>query len=763
MLEDVVDDGRLLSTSFDLVSEERHQPMEDFKFQRYLIDSKFYNTYGIRDAKQLSTESTDDKHSAEQLVFRPLDNNQNKIRQYFQTRKGLVEERTLFNGIYLQTGVAYYETRQVSKKILKEKSTDQHKQKFMVKTSGYSSGQKAKRKNMRIKRESSKSSSKISFATVELFLVVDYALYNIWNSLENQLKHFGSEETDMIHKYYSYVFRGIDDRLLTLSKEGIYIDAAFAGIYIAKTEDESFWTTTSTVEGDGTSIREMVNASEALEKFQFWLDNNTNLPHYDHAILFTGTNLTYAGSPGNTGLAFGSSMCLNISNSSIVEDQLDFRTITFASQQVARSLGANDDMDNNDCLEFFNYIMAPKLKLPVRSFASNRWKFSTCSQQYIRDYFITLNDTGLNCLYDTTLDVKYPNNITFVKEFLYGAVTSAKKQCQIKFGVASDICRVRIGTSYSKICSGLLCKLPNEDTCDYILPADGTPCGDRKYCWRGTCQTFDDAMKTSDSCVFGNDPTVECDAILQTNVSLCYKETIRYTCCHSCESVALDVPGCEYGDRLDDCNLQNCVKGNNNYVQTLCCLTCSNGPTPYSQQMNNASQSAQPLQPTTSYSITSSFNITMLDNTTDTNETRSELSEYFSSGRPSTSSGSSSRPTSSYTSKSQNDNKSIKFTPDYSTKTDTSLKTHDLESTDTTANIVTTLMHNETWNITNQTTTTGGSTQTMCTFPITRPGSTDVQRCECTTHDPTTVNVKKAETTTSSFEHRCKSQSKYFV
>ena len=34
--------------------------------------------------------------------------------------------------------------------------------------------------------------------------------------------------------------------------------------------------------------RLMVNSSEALEKFQVWIDENTDLPVFDHAVLFTG-------------------------------------------------------------------------------------------------------------------------------------------------------------------------------------------------------------------------------------------------------------------------------------------------------------------------------------------------------------------------------------------------------------------------------------------------------------------------------------------
>lgn len=459
--------------------------------------------------------------------------------------------------------------------------------------------------------------------TVELFLVIDFVLFEWWNSLAGNLQITGMTTLKLIHEYYSYIFHGIDTRLQSLAKQGVRINAAFVGIYVAQEAKDSYWTMESTVEGDSNDKRLMVNASEALEKFQLWIDNKTDLPKHDHAILFTGTNLTYAGSAGNTGLAFGSSMCRNISNSSIVEDQLDIRTVTFATQQVSRSLGANDDMDNNDCLEFFNYIMAPKLRLPIRSFASNRWKFSTCSRQYIKDYLTGLDEAGLNCLYDTNAD----QNHDYDNDVLFGQVQGAKRQCQNKFGPLSDVCRLRIGTAYSKICSGLLCLLPDADTCDYILPADGTLCGNRKYCWQGTCQSFDDAEETSDTCVFGNDPNIECDHVVSKSKSSCYKESIRYRCCQSCESIAFDIAGCEYGDRITDCGVQGCIYGDDNYIRSACCLTCSNGPTPYSPPLVQT-----PSEPATAILSTTTFlesSATMSSTTNvDSSSTRSLEANY---------------------------------------------------------------------------------------------------------------------------------------
>ncbi|KAL4225837.1 Protein monoglycylase ttll8 [Mactra antiquata] len=435
--------------------------------------------------------------------------------------------------------------------------------------------------------------------TIELLMVIDYAAYKWWSSIASDESNGNGVDTmSLIRQFYAYIFQGIDARFRSIETQPYMIDLAFSGLFVAKTEQESFWTYESIIGESIDNSRVMVNSSEALDKFQTWLDNADFLPPYDHAILFTGTNLTYAGSPGNTGLAFESSMCRNISNASIVEDIFDFRTVTYSTQQIARSLGSRDDMDNNNCLEFFNHIMAPKFKLPVKSFVSNRWKFSSCSEQYFLEYTSELTDLGLTCLSDQIGGERYPPDLLKLVEELPGKIYSGKKQCENRFGLSSDICREKIGKSYSDVCGGLLCTLPGSDACDYLLPADGTPCGNKKYCWLGNCLEFDDAIETSDTCVFGNDPNADCDAVTVTERSQCYNETVRNTCCQTCESMQTGLQSCEYGDRFDDCSMSGCVNGDETYKTSSCCLTCADGPTPYAPPLEGGVTDMFSLQQT---------------------------------------------------------------------------------------------------------------------------------------------------------------------
>jgi hypothetical protein len=482
----------------------------------------------------------------------------------------------------------------------------------------------------RVKRE-------IEHLTIDLLMVIDFAAYSWWKDMVGKPDSQDFEIMAKIRQYYAYIFKGIDDRFGSIQNQGFKIDLAFAGLFVAKTEIESYWTTKSVIDGDGESIRVMVNSSEALEKFQKWLDESNFLPKYDHAMLFTGTNLTYAGSPGNTGLAFASSMCRNISNSSIVEDIFEYRTVTFATQQIARALGTRDDMDNNDCLEFFNYMMVPKFKLPIKSFGSNKWKFSQCSEQYINDYIVELNDDGLTCLKESSLEVRYPPELAELITELPGVTYTGRQQCENAFGLGSDVCRKEIKTEYSQICGGLLCTFPGSEYCGFILPADGTPCGNKKYCHEGSCIENNSAPESSDTCAFGNEPNIGCFNLVVSEPSQCYIADIRHTCCQTCEALFTGITGCEYGDRSDDCMRIECENGDQDYAPKTCCLTCFDGPTPFARpQLSTMTEMSVSHTSTTATTAITTAGITSTASNPSTTSQSSILPLTYANNTPST-------------------------------------------------------------------------------------------------------------------------------
>ncbi|KAL3887666.1 hypothetical protein ACJMK2_000061 [Sinanodonta woodiana] len=445
---------------------------------------------------------------------------------------------------------------------------------------------------------------------IELLMVVDYAAYEWWSSLvhETVTQSTEADVMRMIHQYYAYTYSGLDLKMQSILDEAIQIKLAFVGLIVAKTPEDSYWTTGPSVSSSGGSTRRMLNASMALDNFQIWLDQNAvDLPPYDHAMLFTGYNLTYGGSAGNTGLAFKGSICRNVSNSSVVEDVYDSRTAIYAAQQLSRSLGARDDMDGNKCFSFSNYIMTPKVRLPLDRSVSSLSSFSPCSLSYFRQYIEKLNSEGINCMLSTgarpwgnhltnqlseifTDLSPFPGVLVDSAQFqdwtiqLPGMAYTGDQQCMNSFGAGSYVCRGEITGDYHNICQGLLCHVPLTGFCDYILPADGTPCGNMSICMKGKCVILQSANDTLlDNCPFGDQPLSDCHLLVRSRPYSCYNNTVKFSCCGSCTEIQESfLPGCEYGNRIDTCSMKDCTTGDKNYRDFLCCWTCVNGPTPYS-------------------------------------------------------------------------------------------------------------------------------------------------------------------------------------
>ncbi|KAK3598229.1 hypothetical protein CHS0354_017911 [Potamilus streckersoni] len=273
-------------------------------------------------------------------------------------------------------------------------------------------------------------------------------------------------------------------------------------------------------------------------------------------------------------------------------------------------LGARDDMDGNKCFSFSNYIMTSKVRLPLDRSVSSLSSFSPCSLSYFKQYIEKLNSEGVNCMLSTaarpwvsmshqltsqllelsTNPSKFPGVLVNSVQFqdltfqLAGMAYTGDQQCINSFGAGSFVCRGEITGDYQKICQGLLCHVPLTGFCDYILPADGTPCGNMSLCMKGKCVMFQSAnYKLLDNCPFGDQPSSDCPVLIRSKPYSCYNNTVKFSCCASCTEIQENfLPGCEYGNRIDTCSMKDCTTGDKNYRDTLCCWTCANGPTPYS-------------------------------------------------------------------------------------------------------------------------------------------------------------------------------------
>nr|KAG5689730.1 hypothetical protein BaRGS_009764 [Batillaria attramentaria] len=68
----------------------------------------------------------------------------------------------------------------------------------------------------------------------------------------------------------------------------------------------------------------------------------------------------------------------------------------------------------------------------------------------------------------------------------------------------------------------------------------------------------DQFCQLNDKCPFGDDPSLlldgkNCSEHVRTDSLDCYMDKFRARCCESCAEVSTNLPGCEFGDKVDTC------------------------------------------------------------------------------------------------------------------------------------------------------------------------------------------------------------------
>ncbi|XP_065941975.1 A disintegrin and metalloproteinase with thrombospondin motifs 16 isoform X2 [Magallana gigas] len=424
--------------------------------------------------------------------------------------------------------------------------------------------------------------------TLEVLFVVDPAVVSWFKSqsrpgLDEKVL---LEATNRTKLHSQRIFKSIKTRFTTSTE--LNLNIVLVDVIIA--ENLSFPSPLSFTPNP----RSLIPAPEVLDTFRNWV-NSTELPNHDHALLFTGFNLTYGGSASSTGLSYPDSVCTALAMS-VVEDFYDERTAIFAAQELGRSLGSRLDMDGNFCRATNLNIMSTKFAFNSPK-TPNLWKFSRCSISYIKNFLQKLDSDGTECLRSHTA-----TGVPLLSEVAKSP--DADAQCRTAFGLESFLCRALTGPDYSTLCGGMSCYSPESTTCSSILPLDGTICGNFTTCNGGECVLSDEGENVPDRCPFGDQPVVPggvgCADRVYGRPYDCYLPSVNAACCLSCEEIKTDITGCEYGDRRDGCQFSKCPTYNNFTRENLCCLTCINGKLPYS---------VSTVLPLTSTSSESVFNV----------------------------------------------------------------------------------------------------------------------------------------------------------
>uniref|UniRef100_A0A8D0G7I3 ADAM metallopeptidase with thrombospondin type 1 motif 8 n=1 Tax=Sphenodon punctatus TaxID=8508 RepID=A0A8D0G7I3_SPHPU len=202
--------------------------------------------------------------------------------------------------------------------------------------------------------------------------------------------------------------------------------------------------------------------------------------HYDTGILLTRQDFCGRESCSTLGVADIGTMCNPQKSCSVVEDEGLQAAYTLA-HELGHVLSMPHD-DSKPCERLFGPLGKHHMMSPLFIHLNKTLPWSPCSAMYITEF---LDGGHGDCLLDA------PAKPIVLPTHLPGQVPlyDLNRQCQQIFGKEFRHCP---NTTEEDICSQLWCKTETAEplchTKNGSLPwADGTPCGEGKLCWEGSC------------------------------------------------------------------------------------------------------------------------------------------------------------------------------------------------------------------------------------------------------------------------------------
>ncbi|XP_024946989.1 A disintegrin and metalloproteinase with thrombospondin motifs 6 isoform X2 [Cephus cinctus] len=267
------------------------------------------------------------------------------------------------------------------------------------------------------------------------------------------------------------------------------------------------------VEEDEMNLSVSKDAGETMKYFQEWQrminpgdDSHPN--HHDCAILLSRIDFCKTQSLcGFTGMSTVAGTCDPLRAAVVLRDA-GLETGYHIAHHIGHTIGMSHDLEEeNGCPGITvhqNGYIETSVMYPGYHYVTKKW--SKCSQSYVKLYL----EAGMgSCLSDVPQDHQFP-----LIDMLPGVMYNGDDQCRLRY--RQDVRQCDLGIT----CETLKCAVPGKGCISRkIPPAEGTPCGEERWCYQMKCLMIGERPDATDGAWSAWSPWSRCSRTCGSGVA----------------------------------------------------------------------------------------------------------------------------------------------------------------------------------------------------------------------------------------------------